>query len=222
MDGQNSKIGQRRRAAKSDSRASYNARRQEILQAAASVFNRLGLKGASLSAVASEMGVDRATLYYYFSSKEQLFDEIVRSVVEENERFALRIAESEISASEKLRELIVAFMQSYAENYPFLYIYIREDLSHVSEKRSAWSEHMTSLNRSIEKSVIKIIEEGFEDGSMQYIGSARTVAYAVLGMLNWSHRWFRPGRSEGAAQIANTFADFALKGLISAEQAFAK
>ena len=69
MDSHISKIGQRRKAAKTDSRASYQARRQEIVDAATKVFNRMGLKGASLSAVATELGVDRATLYYYFSSK---------------------------------------------------------------------------------------------------------------------------------------------------------
>ncbi|GAC1574981.1 MAG: TetR/AcrR family transcriptional regulator [Sphingomicrobium sp.] len=210
-----SQIGRRRKAAKTDSRASYQARRQEIVEAAARVFNRMGLTGASLSAVATELGIDRATLYYYFSSKEQLFDEIVRAVLEENDALARRIAESAISPSRKLRELIIAFMQSYANNYPLMYIYIREDLAHVSEKRSTWSGHMRALNRSIEKSFITIIEQGFRDGSLRQIGSARTIAFGILGMLNWSHRWFRPDRSESAAEVGKVFAEFAMAGLDS-------
>jgi AcrR family transcriptional regulator len=213
LDEQSSKIGQRRKAAKIDSRASYQARRQEIVEAAARVFNRLGLSGSSLSAVASEMGVDRATLYYYFSSKEQLFDEIVLALVEENERFARKIAGSSASPVLKLEEIIIAFMHSYASNYPLLFIYIREDLSKVADKRSSWSEHMRRLNRSIERSVIEIIEDGYRDGSLRRVGSARTMAYAILGMLNWSHRWFRPSRSESAAEVGQAFAKFALGGL---------
>lgn len=215
MEQQTSKIGQRRKAARTDPRAPYEARRQEIVDAAIRVFNRLGLKGASLSAVATEMGVDRATLYYYFSSKEQLFDEIVRAVLEENDRLARRIADSAVSPSRKLRELITAFMQSYASNYPLLYIYVREDLSHVSDKRSKWSLHMRKLNRSIEQSVIQMIEQGFDDGSLRRIGSSRTVAYGILGMLNWSHRWFHPDKSESAVEVGNVFAEFALAGLES-------
>jgi AcrR family transcriptional regulator len=218
LDEQNSKIGQRRKAAKTDSRASYQARRQEIVEAAARVFNRLGLSGASLSAVASEMGVDRATLYYYFSSKEQLFDEIVLAVVEENERFARKIAGSSASPVLKLEQIIIAFMHSYASNYPLLFIYIREDLSQVTAKRSSWSEHMRRLNRSIERSVIDIIESGFQDGSLRRVGSARTMAYAILGMLNWSHRWFRPSRSESAAEVGQAFANFALRGLQASDR----
>ena len=213
LDDSDSNIGRRRKAANADSRASYKDRRQEIMAAAARVFHRMGLKGASLSAVAKELGVDRATLYYYFSSKEQLFDEIVRVVIEENDRLALRIAESTINPSNKLRELIIALMQSYASNYPLLYIYVREDLAHVSDTRSTWSQHMRHLNRNIEKSFIAIIEQGFEDGSLRRIGSARTIAYGILGMLNWSHRWFRPDNSESAAEVGESFAAVALNGL---------
>lgn len=215
MDQHQSKIAKRRKAAKVDPGASYQAKRQEIAEAAARVFNRLGLKGASLSAVANELGIDRANLYYYVSSKEQLFDEIVRSVLEENDALARRIAESNLSPSRKLRELISAFMRSYADNYPLLYIYIREDLSHVSDKRSSWSDDMRSLNRSIERSVISIIEQGFEDGTLRRIGSSRLVAYGILGMLNWTHRWYRPDGEESPMEIGNVFAEFALAGLES-------
>jgi TetR/AcrR family transcriptional regulator, cholesterol catabolism regulator len=206
-------IGKRRSAAGKESRASYSLRRQEIAEAAVRVFNRLGYKGASLSAVASELGVDRATLYYYFSSKEQMFDETVRAVIEGNDELVRRIAASPASPNDKLRELITSMMVSYAANYPLLYIYIREDLSHVSDKRSTWSAEMRKLNRSIEQSFIDIIEQGYSEGSFSRVGSARTVAYGILGMLNWSHRWYKPDRSEPADEIGRVFADMVISGL---------
>jgi AcrR family transcriptional regulator len=206
-------IGKRRSAAGKDARASYSLRRQEISEAAVRVFNRLGYKGASLSAVASELGVDRATLYYYYSSKEQMFDETVRAVIEGNDELVRRIAASTISPNRKLRELITSMMVSYAANYPLLYIYIREDLSHVSDTRSTWSADMRALNRSIEQSIIAIVEQGYADGSFGKVGSARTVAYGILGMLNWTHRWFKPDRSDPADEIGRVFAELVLSGL---------
>ena len=211
-------IGKRRSAARKESRDSYQTRRGEISEAAVRVFNRLGYTGASLSAVAAELGIDRATLYYYFSSKEQIFDEIVRTVLERNDALARRIADSKISPARKLRELIVALMVSYAANYPLLFIYIREDLSHVSDTRSDWSAHMRGLNRSIEQAVIDIVEQGLADGSFRPVGSARTVAYGILGMLNWSHRWFKPERSESAEEVGKTFAELILAGVESPYQ----
>jgi AcrR family transcriptional regulator len=170
-------------------------------------------KDASMSAVAAELGMDRATLYYYFSSKEQMFDEIVRSVLEGNDELARRIAGSAISPNRKLRELVTSMMISYGTNYPLLYIYIREDLAHVSDTRSNWSAQMRALNRSIEQSIIDIVEQGYADGSFRRVGSARTVAYGILGMLNWTHRWFRPDRSEPAEEVGKVFAEMVLSGL---------
>ena len=207
-------IGKRRTAAGKDARASYQTRRQEISEAAIKVFHRLGYNAASVSAVAAELGIDRATLYYYFSSKEQMFDEIVRSVLEGNDSLARRIADSAISPARKMRELVTALMQSYGANYPLLYIYIREDLSHVSDTRSAWSADMRSLNRSIEQSVIDIIEQGYADGSFRRIGAPRIVAYGILGMLNWSHRWFKPERGS-PDEVGKIFAEMVLSGLES-------
>ncbi len=215
MNQETSLIGKRRSAAGKDAKASYANRREEISQAAIRVFNRLGYKGASVSAVAAELGIDRATLYYYFSSKEQMFDEIVRSVLEGNDDLARRIAASAMSPTRKLRELITSMMISYAANYPLLYIYIREDLAHVAGTRSDWSAQMRALNRSIEGSIVAIIEQGYADGRFRRVGSARTVAYGILGMLNWSHRWYRPDRSEPAEEIGKVFAEMVLSGLES-------
>ena len=80
MPAAKSAIGKRRSAAKEDSTAVYQKRRKEIAEAAVRVFNKRGFTGASISAVAEELEIDRASLYYYISSKEELFDEIIREV----------------------------------------------------------------------------------------------------------------------------------------------
>lgn len=208
-------IGKRRSSARKEGRASYESRKAEINKAAVRVFHRLGYQGASLSAVAAEVGVDRATIYYYFSSKEDMFDDIVRSVLEENERLARRIATSAISPARKMRELIMAFMESFVETYPLLHIYVREDLKQVTGKRTDWSKHMRKLNRSIEDCFVDIVEQGYADGSFRKLGPARTVTYGILGMLNWSHRWFRPDLASTPSDIGKIFAEMVMGGLES-------
>lgn len=209
-----SSISKRRSAAKEDSSVLYQTRRREIAEAAVRVFNRLGLQGASVSAVADELDIDRASLYYYFSSKEELFDELVRTVVERNLELAKRIEASEISPRRKLRELITALMSSYSDHYPLFYIYIRENLSHVAGKRSEWSRYMRKMNNETVDSVIAIIEQGYADKSFRNVGSPRVVAYGVLGIVGWTHRWFRPDKTNVSAQeIGKTYAELILAGL---------
>jgi TetR/AcrR family transcriptional regulator, cholesterol catabolism regulator len=209
-----SNIGMRRSVAKEDSSASYRLRRKEIAEAAIRVFNRLGFQGASVSAVAAELEIDRATLYYYISSKEELFDELVRTVVERNLELVKQIQASNLSPRRKLRDLITTLMTSYGEHYPLFYIYIRENLSHVSDGRSKWSTYMRKLNAETSDAVIAIIEEGYADRTLRSVGAPRVVAYGVLGIVGWTHRWFRPDQSDvSAEEIGKTYAELLLSGL---------
>jgi TetR/AcrR family transcriptional regulator, cholesterol catabolism regulator len=209
-----SNIGKRRSVAKVDSSASYQVRRKEIAEAAIRVFNRLGFQGASVSAVAAELEIDRASIYYYISSKEELFDELVRTVVERNLEIVKQIQTSDLSPRRKLRDLITTLMTSYGEHYPLFYIYIRENLSHVPDNRSEWSTYMRKLNAETSDAVIAIIEQGYADKSFRNVGAPRVVAYGVLGIVGWTHRWFRPESSDVTAEeIGKTYAEMLLAGL---------
>jgi AcrR family transcriptional regulator len=211
-----SAIGKRRVAAGVESSEAYKARRLEIADAAARVFNRVGLQRATLRAVADEMGVDRASLYYYVPSKESLFDEVVRTVVERNLEITKKIFASNVNPRRKLRDLICNLMSSYGEHYPLFYIYIRENLSHVDASRAAWSQEMRDLNRQTTDAVIAIIEQGYADGSFRNVGSPQVVAFGVLGIVGWTHRWFRPERSGvSAEEIGKIYAEMILSGLES-------
>ena len=209
-------IGKRRSAAREDSSISYQARKQEIADAAVRVFNRLGFQRASISAVAAELEIDRASLYYYISSKEDLFDEIVRKVVESNLDTAKAIEASAATPGDKIHDLVISLMKSYADSYPLLYIYIRENLSHVSDKRSDWSRYMRGLNTQMSDLITSIIEQGYADGSFRKAGPSHIVAFGILGLVGWTHRWFRPEKSDVSADdIGKTYADFVLGGLVA-------
>lgn len=212
--GAGSRISRRRVAAKEDSSAVYQKRRKEIAEASVRVFNRLGFAGASISAVAAELDIDRASLYYYIGSKEELFDAILREVIERNSQIVRGIAASGLSPPEKLRDIIMALMSSYGQHYPLIYIYIRENLSHVSDRRSSWSKHMRKINREVEDAIIGVIEHGYTDQTLRYSGPARVVAYGVLGIIGWTHRWFHPENSEvNAQEIGQIYAKMILTGL---------
>lgn len=58
-----------------------DGRREALLQAAVGVFFRYGLHKTSMDDVARAAGISRQGLYRHFSSKEELFAEMVRFVV---------------------------------------------------------------------------------------------------------------------------------------------
>ena len=209
-------IGQRRAAAKDDSSAAYTERREEIKRAAGEMFKRHGFRGTSIGKVAEALDVDRATLYYYIGSKEELFDDVVTEAVEANLQIAEAILAREASAPEKLHDLVTSLMRSYADNYPFLYVFIQENLSHVSGTRKAWSKRMRAVNKRYEDVVIAIIQEGIDAGAFHATAEPWVQAYGVLGMVAWTNRWFNPDQSPVDAEyIGETYANMLLKGLLA-------
>ena len=114
-----SRVSERRAAARDRSGGAYTRRRAEIVAAAASIFREKGYQATTLADVSEAVGVDRASLYFYVASKDEIFDEIVSELVTANTAEAERIAASPAPAPDRLRTLVLQLMRSYGDNYPF-------------------------------------------------------------------------------------------------------
>ena len=207
-------IGRRREAARSEANPGYLQRRRELVEAAARVFKAKGLQGANLGDIAAESGADRASLYYYVSSKEELFHEVVREAAEASLAAAQAIRDGVGPAPDKLRRLIVSLMESYAEYYPILYVFIQENLSHVPDSGAGWAQDMRRVNKDYEQIVVDLVQSGYDEGTMRGDAPAWVVAYGVMGMVGWTNRWFNPtDGAQTATEIGTAFADCLLLGL---------
>jgi AcrR family transcriptional regulator len=208
-------MGRRRAAALAEGGAAYTERRAEIVAAAAQVFREKGFTATSLADIAESLGTDRATLYYYIGSKDELFHEIVRDAAEANASAAEAIRDSADTATGKLTRLVTSLMSSYATHYPYLFVYIQEDLSKVSGGRSSWSREMRAINKRYDDAAISIVKSGIEDGTLRTSTSARVITNGIIGMVNWTHRWYRNGDPSmpGADEIGSAYAQMILGGL---------
>lgn len=189
-------------------------RRREIIASAAQIFKERGFRGTTLTHVAEALGTDRASLYYYVGSKDELFQDVVTDAVTANLELALAVREADVTVPEKLDRLIHGLMASYAKYYPMLYVLIQENLSHVAPAHSEWAAEIRSINRQWERLLIEIIQAGQDEGSLNRHPPAWLVAYSVLGMLGWTNRWFNPNDDLVTAdEIADAFSHIVLRGV---------
>ena len=208
-------ISKRRAAARGRSGEAYTRRRAEIVAAAATIFREKGYQASTLADVSEAIGMDRASLYFYVSSKDEIFDEIVTELVKANTDEAERIAAGTEPAPAKLRALVLQLMRSYADNYPFLYVYLQQNLSHVSEERQGWAAELRAVNRRYEAAVQAMVQQGVDDGTLRPVLDAKVVAYGLMGMVSWTHRWFNPESSPvDATQIGEEYARILVDGLV--------
>lgn len=89
-------------------------KRQEIIKIAAQIFEELGYERTSMSAIAARVGGSKATLYGYFSSKEELLRAVLdHDVNEEAERLL-----GELLSEKDLRSGLIRLGIAYLNGHP--------------------------------------------------------------------------------------------------------
>lgn len=204
-------IEARRKAALEDGNASYVARREEIVRAAAHVFRDRGYESATLRDVATALGTDRASLYYYVGSKEELLQEIVREALARDIKIAEGVKRSRVKSADKIRTLIESMVISYAENYPHMNVYM-EDLGRIARQDSEWSIDIIKSTRTYETIVHSILTKGRSDGTLRNDLPVELCALALFGMVNWMHRWYRPNVKWSPQEVASVYTEIYLNG----------
>lgn len=97
-------------------KAVSDLKRGLILGAARKVFERDGLDGASLRAIAKAAGYTPAALYFHFASKEDIYAEVLRDSLTNLRQAIDRAVLRTKTPAERLRAAAMAFFQYYADN----------------------------------------------------------------------------------------------------------
>ncbi len=91
-------------------------KREGILAAARAVFEREGLEGASLRAIAAEAGYTPAALYFHFDSKETLYAEVLGASIARLRAAVDAAVASAGNPEARLQAAALAFFDFYAGN----------------------------------------------------------------------------------------------------------
>ena len=209
-----SNISRRRRSAQLDGSADYAAKRKELLQIAAKLFKQNGFQATRIIDIASAAGLDRATAYYYIGSKEELFrtmiEEVLEGVYAEAEGLS---SDSGLSWLERLHAIFISLMVSYERNYPATFVYIQERMHQIQTEKTEWAEGIIVKARAFDKMLLTFISKAIDDGDLRHDIPPRIVQNALFGMLNWTHRWFVPGRGLTGEQLAEDFWSIFIGGM---------
>jgi TetR/AcrR family transcriptional regulator, cholesterol catabolism regulator len=213
-----SRISKRRSANAAEVDSSYGQKRDEIRRAAARVFLRLGYSATKISDIASEAGIDRATLYYYYSSKEELFQELSTRLMSDHIDAITELANAtSLSPSEKLTKAIELVMTSF-EADPHLYVLMSEDVLRwraTDREGDDWFSQVHEWSRTYFNLLRRIINDGIASDEFASPLPSGVLAHCVVGILNYSHAWFQPGGVLSAAEVATGMSKLILAGLSS-------
>ena len=180
-----SNMGTRRAAAAIESSPFYQEKRQAIIAAAARVFQARGYEETALSHIAEEAQTDRATLYYYASSKQDLFDEVIREASEKNLDAVEAIVKSNAEPSKKLTAALAQLMETYSSDYPYLHVFMQRYFQTASGDESVMTQRTHDWAERYYNAIKAILQVGVDKGDFDFDLPIGIVTISVIGTVNW-------------------------------------
>jgi AcrR family transcriptional regulator len=193
----------RKRPRNADPQAST---RVEILKSAAAAFRRLGYHGATVEQIAAALHMKKGNLYYYFKNKEEILFACHQYSLERLMQLLHEVQHSGLSADEKLRRLIDAFVHTILDELHGTALFL--DLEALSP---AHLKAVIVRRDEFDHGVRQVLEEGMVAGTFRP-GDPKLLAFALFGAVNWIPRWFSPEGPATSKEIADLFADLFVAG----------
>lgn len=188
--------------------AAHGDKQEEILRAASQLFEQKGYAATSVQDIADRVGLQKASLYYYVDSKEEILFRIAREAINAFNDELERIVNMGQSPSETLRRAIAAHLEAVANNREVMTVFLRESYALPAEKQEIIHKESDRYTRLMQDIVVR----GMAAGEFRPVDTTMVVM-AILGACNWFYRWYDPQGRLSPQGIAAIFADLILTGL---------
>lgn len=136
-----------------------NPKEKEILEAARSRFAHYGYSKVTMEEIASDVEMGKASLYYYFPTKEELFKSVIKKEQNLFVREIENLVEKNFSASQKLKEYVSKRLEYFQQlvNLGTLNLHSVVGISSMFKE----------LLKAFEAQEIILIQKIFEEGKIK-------------------------------------------------------
>jgi AcrR family transcriptional regulator len=190
--------------------------RQEILRAAARLFQQQGYDATSMNDVAAALKLSKGGLYHHFQSKDEILFHIMSHAMEITEARVINVvrridASSVTGVEERLRTLIKLHIQVVLspedrevtvmlhENHP-LPPTLRRQINARKKDYLHFVEHL-----------VADVQRKRNSGSTV---KPRAAALALVGMINWIYQWYKPDGPLSGDELAQQYTEIFFHGAV--------
>jgi AcrR family transcriptional regulator len=184
------------------------SKEERILEVAMKVFRERGYHAASMQEIADAVGMQKGSLYYYISGKQELLFMILERAIDTITARIDSIYRSVLPPREKLWQAILSHVDVVSQRLDMLTILLRERHALTESQQAIIDEKSVNYERLFQK----ILGEGIRAGEFRSMDT-KIVSFGILGMCNWLYQWYSPEGRLSARKIGEIFADLLFHGL---------
>lgn len=182
-------------------------READILDAAREVFTLHGFHGASISDIASRVGVAEGTLYLYFANKRELLGKVIAAWYEG----LVADVQTQLPRIEglrpRIRYLVWRHCRVYCEDTGLAALMVRE----LRQDSSFYDTEVYELNRRYTRFILDVVKEGRASGEVTTSVTPERVRDVLYGGLEHTGWKVVAGRgSLDPEQVADEYTDMLL------------
>ncbi len=139
-------------------RARGERRRGEILEAAESLFADKGFDATRLEDVAERVGIRRASLVYYFRDKQELYDAVLKDVLDALLARVQPVFSSGAPLLERIEQGVSAWVDFVGQRPTFARLLLREVANAEPERPPALARYRQPFFDLVEREVLRGVD----------------------------------------------------------------
>lgn len=180
--------------------------REVIMNIASSMFRERGYDRTSLDDIAKALHITKPSLYYHFSSKEEILLACIETGYQLFVKWLTERDRLDLSGKERLGIFIVAYVELLKDNVLSVLV---SDERVMSEDAKQWYRR---YKRLLNDALIERLEAGKRDGSLKF-DDTRYISFSIFGMINWMTHWPSADLDRPTDEIASSFLSIIFEGL---------
>jgi len=186
-----------------------NETHARLLDTACALFSQKGYSATSVREIADAMGIQKASLYYYISTKEDLIYEISKAALG-HMNSSVQWAMSQVSGvQDRLYAFITAHVVSLLQHRNWHAAANEELITFTSKRRS----QIVALRDKYESFVRSLLEEAQAAGIVRRDIPAKYLGFVLMGMITHIYPWYQSKVDVPPAELGFLLADIFLTGV---------
>ncbi len=188
--------------------------REKILSAAVQLFAQYGYHAATMRDIARITGIQAASIYHHYPSKQALLVEIMDTHMRNLNANLQRIMHETSSIEQQLHEAIANHIRLHTTYKAEFFIIDTEIRALEEEQRNV----ILPLRDQYEMLLQSLLQEGMEQGIFRRV-DIKVASYALIAMCTEVATWFRPDGRLSVQQVIEIYTQMIADGLLVAKAA---
>ena len=183
---------------------------KELLVVAADIFAKKGYKATSVREIAEKAGINKATIYHYFSSKEEMLFKIMDNAMEEALKNLEKIRAENIDPMTKLENVLKFYSKYYVSKQADLILLVNE----LNSLKEEYKNLLIEKERKYVELMKSILFELKEKGMLKDELPITVIVFTFFSIIHYTIKWYNPKGEIKVEELSKYFVDIFTQGIL--------